>query len=64
MEKRQTVALGCKYGKHGISFVEAARREQSGEYVHRHCIQSGRDEPKHTFHVYGNMEVTVQGQAD
>lgn len=28
----QTAALCCKYGKHGISFVEVARREQSGEY--------------------------------
>lgn len=61
---RQTVALCCKYGKHGISFVEATRREQSGEYSHGRYIQSGKEKPKCIFHVYGNMEVAVQGQAD
>jgi len=37
-----TVALCCKYGKQGLSFVEAARRGPSSDYLHRHCIQSAR----------------------
>lgn len=44
--------------------MEAVRREQSGEYSHEHGIQSGREKPECTFHVYGNMKVAVQGQAD
>lgn len=44
--------------------MEATRREQSGEYSHGHYIQSGKEKPKCTFYVYGNMEVAVQGQDD
>lgn len=58
------MALCCKAGKHGLSFVEAARREQSGECSHRHCIQSGRQKKKRTLVIYRKMEVAMLGQTD
>lgn len=61
---RQTVALHCKYGKRGLAFVEAARREQSGEYSHRHCIQSGRQKKRCTLLIYRKLEVAILGQND
>lgn len=48
-----------KCGESGIIFVEAARREQSGEYLQKHCTQAGRQKKKCTLLIYRKLEVAV-----